>query len=193
MNSFKICNGIKQGGNLSLKLFSVYVDDLITNLINSKVGCYIDDNCINHVMYADDICLMTQSPGALQTLIDNCYTYMYSLHNDLPFNSSKSVCVVFKHRLYKCLCPELFMSTQYLNYVNDTKYLGVTLSCDKLDDKDMLRHFRLLYAKSYRLLRMYQQCSYKVKLALIHSYCTCLHYPYFIKSLHCIVLFCIVL
>ena len=26
----------------------------------------------------------------------------------------------FKHRLYKFLCPELFMSTQHLNYVNDT-------------------------------------------------------------------------
>ena len=134
---------------------------------------------------------MTQSLGALQTLIDNSYTYMYSLHNDLPFNSSKSVCVVFKHRLYKFLYPELFMSTQHLNYVNDTKYLGVTLSCDKLDDKNMLRHFRLLYAKSNRLLRMYQECSYKVK--LFHSYCTCLYYTYFMKTLHCIVFYCIVL
>ena len=31
------------------------------------------------------------------------------------------------------------MGAQHLNYVDDTKYLRVTISCDKLDDKDMLR------------------------------------------------------
>ena len=70
-------------------------------------------------MYADVICRMAPSPGALQTLIDICNTY--SLHNDLSFNSSKSFSVVFKPKLYKLLRPELFMGTQHLNYVDDTK------------------------------------------------------------------------
>ena len=81
-DSFKICNVVRQGGILSPKLFSVYVDDLSATLINSKVGCHIDEHCINHVMYADDICLMAPIPGALQLLIDICYTCTYSLHND---------------------------------------------------------------------------------------------------------------
>ena len=30
---------------------------------------------MNHVMYADDICLMAPSPEALQKLIDTCYDF----------------------------------------------------------------------------------------------------------------------
>ena len=45
------------------KLFSVYVDDLSDKLVESKVGCSIDNLCMNHVMYADDICLMPPNPA----------------------------------------------------------------------------------------------------------------------------------
>ena len=61
-----ISSGVRQGGILSPKLFSVYVDDLSDKLIKCKIGYHIDNLCINHVMYADDICLMTPSPAFLQ-------------------------------------------------------------------------------------------------------------------------------
>ena len=64
-SSLKICNSVRQGSILSPKLFFVYVDDLSANLIISKMGSHIDDNCINHVMYAGDICLMASSLVAL--------------------------------------------------------------------------------------------------------------------------------
>ena len=35
-----------------------------------KAGCYIDDQCMNHLMYADDICVMAPTAIALQKLID---------------------------------------------------------------------------------------------------------------------------
>ena len=60
---------------------------------------------------------------------------MYSLHNYRYFNSFKSFCVVFKPKLYKLSCPEIFMGSQHMNFVDDTKYLGVTLSCNKLNHK----------------------------------------------------------
>ena len=34
------------------------VHDLSLDLAMCKSGCYIDDQCMNHVMYADDICLL---------------------------------------------------------------------------------------------------------------------------------------
>ena len=49
---------------------------------------------MNHVMYADDICLMAPSPAVLQEFIDICYNF--SVQRDLSFNSSKSYCMVFK-------------------------------------------------------------------------------------------------
>ena len=57
---FSISNGVRQGGMLSLKLFSVNVEDLSDKLVKSKVGCSIDNLCLNHVMYADDICLWSR-------------------------------------------------------------------------------------------------------------------------------------
>ena len=36
----------------------IYVDDLSHELTLCKSESYIDDQCMNHVMYADDVCLM---------------------------------------------------------------------------------------------------------------------------------------
>ena len=68
--SLSLSNGVRHGGVLSLKLFSVYVDDLSDKLVKSKVGCSIDNLCMNHVMYADDVCRMSPSHAALQEVIN---------------------------------------------------------------------------------------------------------------------------
>ena len=173
---FYVSNGVRQGGILSPKLYSVYVDDLSDYLVKSQIGCQIDNVCVNHVMYADDICLMAPSPAALQKLINICYDF--SLQNNLTFNSSKSFCMVFKPRLYKLSCPTFYMNNEKLDYTDSIKYLGFTFSSDKKDDNDMLRQMRILYTKSNRLLRLFHCCSIDVKLALFRSYCTCFYCPF---------------
>ena len=60
---------------MSPKLFSVYVDNIFDKLVESKARCSIDNLCMNHVMYADDICFMAPSPAALQKLINLCYDF----------------------------------------------------------------------------------------------------------------------
>ena len=70
---FTISNGVRQGGILSPSLFAVYMDDLSSLLNTSRIGCHIDDVCINHVFYADDLCLMAPCAIALQELINVCY------------------------------------------------------------------------------------------------------------------------
>ena len=171
-----VSNGVRQGGILSPKLYSVYVDDLSDYLVKSQIGCHIDSLCVNHVMYADDICLMAPSPAALQKLINICYDY--SMQNNLSFNSSKSFCMVFKPRLHKLSSPSLYMSTEKLEYTNSTKYLRFTFSSDKKDDNDMLRQLRILYTKSNRILRLFNCCSIDVKLTLFRSNCACFYCPY---------------
>jgi hypothetical protein len=51
---FNVSNGVRQGGILSPKLFTVYMDDLIERLIATGVGCHIGDKCVNNLWYADD-------------------------------------------------------------------------------------------------------------------------------------------
>ena len=50
---FNFSYGVRQGGVLSPKMFAIYVDDLSLELAMCK--CVM---CMNHVMYADDICLL---------------------------------------------------------------------------------------------------------------------------------------
>ena len=67
---FTISNRVRQGGILSPKIFALYMNRLTDELSNSYAGCYINDKCIIHIMYADDICLMAPTATAMQNLLD---------------------------------------------------------------------------------------------------------------------------
>ena len=98
---------------------------------------------MNHVLYADDICLMAPSPIALQELINICYDF--SVRNDLSFNSSKSYCMVFKPKSYKFSCPLFYMDSQVLKYDDIVKYLDLHQETNKkfTPDASSSRHLVL--------------------------------------------------
>ena len=58
---FHVSNGVGQGGILSPYLFAVYLDDLSNERNNIKAGCYIGEVLLNHLMFADDICVLCPS------------------------------------------------------------------------------------------------------------------------------------
>ena len=167
---FKVSNGVRQGGVLSPKLFAIYIDDLSQDLAMCKSGCYINEQCMNHVMYADDICLLAPSAIGLQRLLDVCFDF--NISNDIMFNPIKSVCVVFKSKSNKLYCPTVSLDCDILEYTAHTNYLGFTFSMNAQDDDDMLRQMRTLYIRSNKLLRTFYHCSIDVKLELFRSFCT---------------------
>ena len=52
--------------------------------------CHIEDLCINHVFYADKLCLMAHCAIALHELINLCYEH--SLGIVINFSALKSYC-----------------------------------------------------------------------------------------------------
>ena len=98
------------------------MDDLSSLLNTSRIGYHIDDVCINHVFYADDLCLMAPCAIALQELINVCYQYSNEI--ELNFNATKSFCVAFTQKHYKLLLPSLFMNSLPILYDDSIKYLG---------------------------------------------------------------------
>ena len=57
-----------QGGILSPALFNIYMDGLSTSLNSSYIGGHIGGNRLNHLCYADDMCLISLSSAGVQRL-----------------------------------------------------------------------------------------------------------------------------
>ena len=150
-------------------MFAIYIDDLSLDLATCTSGCYIDDQCMSHVMYADDICLLAPSAIGLQRMLDVCLDF--SIRNDIKFNPIKSVCIVFKLKSSKPYCPNVKLDCDTLEYISCTKYLGFTFNMNSQDDDDMLRQMRTLYIRSNKLLRTFHYCTIDVKLELFRSFC----------------------
>ena len=94
--------------------------------------------CINHVLYADDINLMmAPTATAMQCMHEICYNY--GLHNDVLCNPLISVCILFKPKGYMLYRPNIVIATEILKYVDNTKYLGITFCETMKCDKDMIR------------------------------------------------------
>ena len=113
---------------------------------------------------------MAPTAIALQKLLDVCFEY--SITNDLLVNP------VFKLCHFKLYCPTVSIGTEPLTYVNTVKYLGFVFCENKKDDEDMLIQMRSLYAKSNKVIRMFNHCTVGVKLLLIKSYCTSFYCGY---------------
>jgi len=76
------------GGVLSPYLFAVYLDDLYTELNNIKAGYCIGEVLLNHLMFADNICVFCPSVRGLQSTFDACQAYPES--HEIIFNCSKN-------------------------------------------------------------------------------------------------------
>ena len=90
-DSFNVTNGVRQGGILSPQLFNIYIDGLSDILNKSSIGVSIGGKQINHMLYADDLCIVSLSSAGLQQLLSICDQYC-AMHS-ITFNVKKSVCM----------------------------------------------------------------------------------------------------
>ena len=153
------------------------MDNISFVLSESRIGCHIDDLCINHVFYANDLCLIAPCAIALQKL--NGLYYDYSVDIDLNFNTTKSYCVAFTPKLFKLALPSLHINHLPISYTDSIKYLGYIFTSDNSDDTEMLGQMRLLYCRSNKLIRMFDKCSQNVLIELCRSLCTTFYCPDF--------------
>ena len=135
-DSFLVLNGVRQGGIVSPYLFSLYIDDLTSNLNTIKSGCYVGNYCLNHIMFADDICLFSPSLVGLQDLLNACYNYAQS--HKMLFNCNKSFGMLFAPKNFNLSSsPKLLMDNSEISFVQSVKYLGLHISSDLTDDIDI--------------------------------------------------------
>ena len=96
-----LSNGVKQGGILSATLFNIYMGSLSTSLNSSNIGGHIGGQLLNHVCYADDMCLISLSSAGMQCT-------HYAEQHSLLYNGSKSFSMCFKSKTIQFERPVLF-------------------------------------------------------------------------------------
>ena len=171
---FHVSNGVRQGGILSPYIFNVYTDDLSTRLNALPIGCVLGDLTINHLMYADDLVLISPSTRGLFRLISECQRY--GIEFDILYNPLKSAVMFFKPKyMSKIKMPVFRMNNENINVVSEYTYLGHILSDTLSDDLDILRQRKKVFAQGNNLKRKFYMCSLDVKVTLFKSYCASLY------------------
>jgi len=83
----------KARGVLSPYLLAVYLDELSIQLGSARVGCTVGNMVVNHLKFADDICVFSPSIRGLQCLLNICG--VYAAEHEITFNCNKTIGVIF--------------------------------------------------------------------------------------------------
>jgi hypothetical protein len=138
---FKSTIGVRQGGILSPRLFSIYIHDLITEISKMKVGIKVGRLSIDIIGYADDILLVSNIKSNVQKMLDKVEQYcnMY----EIKVNGDKTVLLIFNKwctRSKKELNEDgtnLTLTLQNIKLVESfsLKYLGMEITTDLTNKK----------------------------------------------------------
>lgn len=141
---FNTTIGVKQGGPLSPKLFSMYVEDLIKEVETSSEGATLGKIKIDIIMYADDILLISEKKSGLDKLLS--ITELFGKKWEIKFNPSKTVYMEFgnkerKNNNFLLRKKNPVFDGKEIIKVDKMKYLGMFYD-NKLSNKDHLNKKR---------------------------------------------------
>ena len=135
-------------------LFSVYMNDLNQSGIGGSLG----DNLVNHICYAEDLCLIALSSSGMQHLLDLCS--LYATNYQLSYNATKTFSLCFKPNRIKIKPPNFALREKVIPFVDQCKYLGIIISVNNCD-ADLKGHIRKYFGNANIL------CCY-VNLVVVH-------------------------
>jgi len=142
--------GVKQGDSLSPTLFNIFVDDLGKYFKSSDTDpVSLDNQSFNHLLYADDLILMSESPSGLQHCINSVQKYCSGWR--LAVNLNKSKIMIFSKRKTEKHSFYFYYGPNTVEIVDSYKYLGIIFhfsgkfkeSISNLADKARKAYFAL--------------------------------------------------
>jgi exonuclease III len=117
----KDMSGTNQGGPLSPNMFRYMLSDLVSYLSKAH-GIVLDDEAIAHLLWADDLVLLSDSPEGLQQQLDGLF--LFCKRFQMIVNETKTKVMIFGKQ-----GDQVFIfNDKKLEIVNEYKYLGVVIN-----------------------------------------------------------------
>lgn len=140
--------GCKQGGPMSPKLFSIYIDAMIWEIANNMNICSIGPTKTGIILYADDTTVLCPTIEDLQTVIN--YLEKYCSENEITINTKKTKCMVFGSKR-QAQTKNIMLNGSLLEFVDKFKFLGMWLKSNLNGDEHIKKRKVMAIAASYRL------------------------------------------
>ena len=96
---------------------------------------------MNHLIYADDLVIISTGAYGQQMLANTCG--YYGEINSILFNEKKTVCMLIQPNVRRLRPVAICLNGRLLNYVDVYKYLGHLITCDLKDNEDIQAQTRL--------------------------------------------------
>ena len=122
-NFFPVESGVRQGDTNSPTLFAIFINNLVLEINNLKLGIPIDNSIISCLLYADDLALIAGNEPDLQSML-SClcnWCQKWNIHT----NINKSNIVHFRPVRRKQSEYIFMLKNDKIKYVDCYKYLGI--------------------------------------------------------------------
>ena len=151
----ELTNGIPQGGVLSTTLYVLYTADLPS----------IIDNDVKIALYADDVCIYTRNSNtadaihSIQINLNRYHLYCIKWHTIINAKKTQAI-IIAKRKEKRTNNTRLNLQNQTIQWSNDVKYLGVTLT----NGLSLQKHFNIQIKKANDRIRLLRIIFSKVSL-----------------------------
>lgn len=167
---FNGSNGIRQGSVLSPILFTLYIDKLIEELNQAKLGCHIGNKYTGCVAYADDITLISPSATGLQAMVHICERF--GINWSVKFNEKKSICIYFKNHKLDEMPPVIMMANKRLAWSNQVKHLGNFITNNLSENTDIIHKANDMTFQFNKLMSNFSHANIESLKLLFNQHCT---------------------
>jgi len=168
-------HGVLQGGIVSPKLFNLFLSDM-SDYFEQRCGVSVNGVTFTHLLYADDLVLVSEDADGMQVLLDNLADYCRKWH--LLINSQKSkVMIINPNRGNRAVVNnrQFSIENETLEIVDSYKYLG-HIFCNSTRTHNMMHDHlatqaqRAMHALKERVKSTVGYLSPKVSLKMFDSH-----------------------